>query len=246
MTEGGHRTGRRPLTTGHLVLPVVLAAVAGYVDAIGFVWLFGVFPANQSGNVVLLGIAIGQSQPSAGWRAAVSLAGFAAGAAFGIAMAMRLGDRPHGRLLVAIELTLLVAMLAAGGPIDALAHPVPGVRGTLLLLLATVAMGVQTMALRRAAGVAVTTTYQSGAVAHVAEAATRWLLLPSARAGSGRTLVVVVITVIGYMGGAAGGAALGARWSWALALPCLVLATVLVLWTAEAERLVDTEGPNAA
>ena len=33
--------------------------IAGYVDAIGFTRLFQVFPANQSGNAVLLGIAIG-------------------------------------------------------------------------------------------------------------------------------------------------------------------------------------------
>jgi len=40
-------------------LAVMMAVIAGYVDAIGFTRLFAVFPANQSGNAVLLGVAIG-------------------------------------------------------------------------------------------------------------------------------------------------------------------------------------------
>ena len=40
----------------------VLAAVAGFVDAVGFNRLFGVFPANQSGNVAFLGMAIGSAR----------------------------------------------------------------------------------------------------------------------------------------------------------------------------------------
>lgn len=241
MAEGGRRPGERTLTTGRLILPVVLALVAGYVDAIGFLWLFGVFPANQSGNLVLLGIALGHQDQPTGWPATVALAGFASGATLGTMLALRLPSRPHGRLLVALELVLLVTLLAATGPLDALPHPVPGARGTLLLLLASVAMGLQTMALRRAGGVAVTTTYESGAVARLAETASRWLLLRTGREGTGATLVVVTTAVVAYVGGAAAGAAVGSRWSWAMVAPCLVLALVLVAWSVEAERLADAD-----
>lgn len=227
-----------------LLLPVVLAMVAGYVDAIGFVWLFGVFSANQSGNVVLLGIAMGGQLGDLGWPAVVSLVGFMAGAVSGTMLAIRLPDRPHGRLLIAIEVGLLVAMLAVAGPLDLLPHPVPGVRGTVLLLLASVAMGVQTMALRRAAGEAVTTTYQSGATAHVAEWATRWLLLRADRPAAARTTAVVAVVIAAYIAGAAGGAWLGDRWRWALVVPCVVTAAVLVAWSADAEVLADADAAD--
>ncbi len=243
MADPTGRTGDPPVTP-RLLLPVVLAMVAGYVDAIGFVWLFGVFSANQSGNVVLLGIALGGQLGNLGWPAVVSLLGFMAGAVAGTMLAVRLPGRPHGRVLVAIEVGLLVVMLATAGPLDLLPHPVPGVRGTVLLLLASVAMGVQTMALRRAAGVAVTTTSQSGATAHVAEWATRWLLLRTDRHQAARTTAVVAVVIGAYIAGAAAGSWIGDRWRWALVVPCLVMAAVLVAWSADAEVLADADAAD--
>jgi len=40
---------------------LLLATVTGWVDAIGFTRLFQVFPANQSGNMVLFGISVGNA-----------------------------------------------------------------------------------------------------------------------------------------------------------------------------------------
>ena len=56
---------------------VTLAVTTGYVDAVGFVRLFGVFPANQSGNLVFLGMAIGGHGPAPAWRAATAIVAFA-------------------------------------------------------------------------------------------------------------------------------------------------------------------------
>ena len=64
-TEGDVTAGdaTRARTTRALgpSVPIVLAAVAGFVDAVGFSRVFGVFPANQSGNVIFLGMALGGS-----------------------------------------------------------------------------------------------------------------------------------------------------------------------------------------
>ena len=64
-------------------LAVMMALIAGYVDAIGFTRLFDVFPANQSGNAVLLGVAIGDPSWDQGWRPGLSMVMFVLGVAIG-------------------------------------------------------------------------------------------------------------------------------------------------------------------
>ena len=71
-------------------LGVMLAMIAGYVDAIGFTRLFEVFPANQSGNAVLLGVAIGDPSWNQGWRPGLSIAMFMVGVAIGVVLGAHL------------------------------------------------------------------------------------------------------------------------------------------------------------
>ena len=131
----------------------VLAAVAGFVDAVGFNRLFGVFPANQSGNVAFLGMAIGGDGPAAGWRCALSIAGFAVGTAAGFMLGRRLGPRRKGPTLIVIELVLLVIVTIIAGKVDG--HGLSGgFTGVVLVALGSFAMGIQTEAIRRVAGVA--------------------------------------------------------------------------------------------
>ena len=69
MTASGGSRAWRQAGGWELAVPVALAVVAGFVDAVGFSRVFGVFPANQSGNVIFLGMALGGSPgvPDA-WR----------------------------------------------------------------------------------------------------------------------------------------------------------------------------------
>jgi uncharacterized membrane protein YoaK (UPF0700 family) len=210
-----------------LGVAAVLALVAGYVDAVCFDRIFGVFPANQSGNAVLLGIGLGEGRGGEAWRPAVAIIGFA----FGIVLAIVLGSRVRRRhrpaLILGSEVLLLVPLTVV--LLDT-AHPaseLSGVASGVLLVLTACAMGLQTEVIRRVAGVGVATTYQSGAIARLAELlaqrATPDAVRPAAPIGPG--LVVLGLVLVAYIAGAAFGAALG-DWRPTMLVPSLVLVIV--------------------
>ena len=60
--------GRDPSPVSLTLVAMVLAVVAGFVDAVGFLHVVDVFPANQSGNVAFLGLSIGGKSPRRGGR----------------------------------------------------------------------------------------------------------------------------------------------------------------------------------
>src|SRR5262249_46555433 len=59
---------------------LALTWAAGYIDAIGYLALGGVFTANMTGNTVLLGLHVSQEQGAAALRALTALGGGGAGA----------------------------------------------------------------------------------------------------------------------------------------------------------------------
>jgi uncharacterized membrane protein YoaK (UPF0700 family) len=94
---------------------ITLAAIAGWVDAVGFLVLFGLFTAHLSGNTARLGVELGQGN--------VGLALYLRGAdrrvLVGVVVGMAyIGHRERGsrRLgpLLGMELTLLVVYLGLG------------------------------------------------------------------------------------------------------------------------------------
>ena len=108
------------------LLAVVVAMIAGYVDAIGFTRLFEVFPANQSGNAVLLGVAIGDPSWNQGWRPGLSIAMFMVGVAIGVAVGARLHASRRAPVLLAGVAALLVVFAAAAGDVKGDVPPVGG------------------------------------------------------------------------------------------------------------------------
>ena len=217
------------LAAAALVVAALLAAVAGFVDAVGFNRLFGVFPANQSGNVAFLGMAIGGDGPAAGWRCALSITGFAVGTAAGFMLGHRLGPRRRGPTLIVVELVLLVIVTIIAGKVDGRGVS-GGFTGVVLVALGSFAMGIQTEAIRRVAGVAIATTYQSGAVARIGEASTGLLRRPTTPARLAAPLPILAGVLVTYCAGATLGATGPGRWSWPLTLPCVALALLVVAW----------------
>lgn len=225
---------------------VVLAAVAGYVDAVSFSQLFGVFPANQSGNVILAGIAIGNGDWGQLWRPVLAIVAFGLGVAVAVALTDRWDPQPRRRVLVLVELVLLIAYTIPAVRVVT-SHPMVGGPGAAaLLLVGAVAMGVQTDAVRRVAGRQVATTYQTGAITRLAETAIRAVrgTTPSSdRAGV--TVALLTVVLLGYLGGAAIGQFVGRHWRGALIVPCVVLGLLLVLDLARARRGSDSTRADA-
>src|SRR5580765_4388020 len=82
-----------------LVPPLVaLTFTTGIVDAVSYLGLGRVFTANMTGNVVLLGFALGGTHGFDVGALTVSLAAFLAGGLLGGRLAVRFAGRP-GRLL---------------------------------------------------------------------------------------------------------------------------------------------------
>lgn len=136
---------------------LALALAAGSVDAITYLRI-GVFPANMTGNTVLLAVAVARRNGAQAAHSATALGGFALGVALGVALMPRRGRAwPHTavRTLV-VELAALVALTAYS-----IFHGIPGARYE-LILLASAAMGAQSAAVRASDVTGVTTTYMTG------------------------------------------------------------------------------------
>ncbi len=140
---------------------LLLAVVGAGVDAV-MITAFGVLTAAQTGNTILLGVALGQGQWSAGLAAGTSVIGYVVGAGFGELIIE--GGRAHrdapplvARAIV-VELLLLALILCVWRLLGAV--PAPAGQDA-LVALAALAMGTQSaVTLRLHAGPA--TTYVTG------------------------------------------------------------------------------------
>jgi uncharacterized membrane protein YoaK (UPF0700 family) len=129
-----------------------LAAVAGFVDAVGYINLGGFFVSFMSGNSTRLGVGLGSGALDEAAKAAGLIGLFLAGVVAG-ALVSRAGRMRRGPVLVA-EALLLIAAAAAFG----LGAPALGIVGLAL------AMGVENSVFQRDGEVAVGLTYMTGAL----------------------------------------------------------------------------------
>lgn len=137
-----------------------LAAAAGCVDAASFLGLDQVFTANQSGNTVLLGIAIGVGDGGAVARTGVSIVAFMVGVVIAVLLlrgAPRGWSARTGPVLAATAAVLVVAG-ALWGPLDTVA----------LIAVVSAAMGAQSAAALRVGVPGVSTTFVTGTLTRVA------------------------------------------------------------------------------
>jgi uncharacterized membrane protein YoaK (UPF0700 family) len=145
----------RTLPAGDLGL-LALTMVAAAADAISYLGLGEVFPANMTGNTVLMGIGLASGDYSKAAGSAVALGGFVFGAALsgvgGRGAARRLREKLGAEAVVLLAVGVL---WAASGP-----HPEGGDRYALVAALGT-AMGLQSGTVL-GLGVGVSTTFITG------------------------------------------------------------------------------------
>jgi uncharacterized membrane protein YoaK (UPF0700 family) len=210
----------------HLRL-LALAGAAGCVDAAAFLGLDQVFTANQTGNTVLLGIALGEGNGHAIARTGVSLAGFALGVALA---ALALRGRPTGwSPRVAAVLGAEAVILGVGA---ALWHPL----GTIgLIIIVSAAMGGQSAAASQVGVPGVTTTFVTGTLTRFASQ------LVNRRDGT-RPEAAPPLAWACYLGGAIAGGALS-RWT-SDAVTVLIGAVIVALSALPVRAAVRRSRPT--
>jgi uncharacterized membrane protein YoaK (UPF0700 family) len=240
------------------VVATSLAAVAGFVDAVGYITLRGLFVAHMSGNTVKFGVRAGQGNLAAAVPAGVAVVLFVAGVALGT-VAAEVAARRRVRAIAATVLALQAGLIAAfmlygrtqlhGRHV--LDHSLSGFY--VLSALAVLSMGLQTAALRQLGGRTISTTYVTGVLTSLTQEATNyafWLRDGSARDDGhsflSRTLglgprrdsrdraILLGAVFLSYAAGGLMGSYCDGRIAlWALLLPLAALASLIA---ADARR----------
>ena len=207
------------------VLLLGLALAAGYIDALSYLGLGRVFPANMTGNTVLLGIALAEQSGEGTLRSLLALAGFVGGALAATWIVQR-GDAnerwPRAvNWALGVE-ALVLGALAVGWTLTGAASDTAA---RALIVLSALAMGMQSAAVNRLEVTGVTTTYITGTLTHFASGLVDRARVQRSRVAEHPALLAAVWAV--YLGGAALGAlALVAQPTLAFALPVALVAAI--------------------
>ncbi len=129
---------------------IFLVWVAGSVDAISYMGLGHVFTANMTGNIVLLGLSLGEGNAAAAQRSVLALAGFCAGVVAGAFIVERKRTMPGWTTALITALCIELAVLAGLTAAWHFSHDGQhqGLVLYLLILLASAAMGIQATAVQ--------------------------------------------------------------------------------------------------
>jgi uncharacterized membrane protein YoaK (UPF0700 family) len=212
-------------------LVLLLSCAAGAVDAAAYIGLGHVFAANMTGNTVHLGMAVGHASSIDIGHSGSALLGFLLGVAAGAGIVEQDDSPAPWPRAVSVALVCEMILLAATAVVWATADATRAPTTDGLLLALGVAMGVQSVTVRRLRIPGVASTYLTGTLTSlvaglVRRASGRRASAPEAPT-HGSLLMVSVWTIYG------GGAVIttvasprgGPR---ALVLPMVLIAIVLV------------------
>jgi uncharacterized membrane protein YoaK (UPF0700 family) len=234
----------------------VLAANGGFVDAVGYVTLFHLFTAHQSGNSDGLGVALALGQWTIAWRRFSAIGAFVVGVALGTLVVERARKRRRERWSgVAVglgELAVLAVALGVGTVASAHGRIAPADTAAYAAAATSLAaaMGLQNVILRRVGSDRTPSTFVTGILTAAAE-----LLVVGVHQGreEGRRRTLLRSAFLGslwfvYLGGAVAGAAAETAWGFAaLGVPMAVVAGVIG-WQARRgfePSLTPASGPPA-
>lgn len=204
------------------VLLLALTAAAGWADVVSYAALGHVFTANMTGNLVLLGLALGSAEASGARRSAIALAGFAVGAlvASALTRSAAAGGWPvRVTMAISVESGALIAFAALWWT---------GVGPDALIAFSSVGMGIQSAAVRRLAVPGVTTTFVTGTLISLMAGLAAMQL-----AGGWARLAGVLAALLA---GATAGAAVWSRWPHLAGVGPAALVLAVVLTAAVATR----------
>jgi uncharacterized membrane protein YoaK (UPF0700 family) len=150
-SEGTARTFRQNVT-----LAVLLASVAGAINAVGF-FAFGLHTSHMTGQAATVGEALARGELAVASGALKMMLAFVAGAATAAALLDLTSARKRGRYTPALAVEVLVLAASA---LWALRHH--GLHGQALVWALSFAMGLQNALVTRISGAVVRTTHQTG------------------------------------------------------------------------------------
>ena len=169
-----------------LVLAGLLAALAGFVDAIGYLHLSGLFVSYMSGNSTQLAVALGQGKLGEAGTIAELIALFVGGAAVGQMVAGF-----TGRWHITCVLVGVAVLLAIAGVLSTAPEPM------------VLAMGALNAAMHRAGNIPVSLTFVTGVLVRFGQGLGDFL----ARRTRGWTWLVQAVPWVGLITGATFGSA---------------------------------------
>lgn len=244
------REPRPGLRRQKALLALVLASIAGFVDAVGFIALHRLFVAHMSGNTVKLGIDLGKGRLGDALPLAVAVGLFVLGIATGSAireLGFRRGWRSPASALIGLQGALIAGFMAYGSTVvhgaSVPGHTAQGFYA--MAAMAIVAMGLQTATLQHIGVQTIRTTYVSGILTSFAQAVVHWAVGDGGRRLSGRRAALLGGIWILYLAGGVLGAYTDGLWRlWSLGLPLGALAFVLAvdLWQPIEQHREEREG----
>lgn len=217
----GHEAGMHRTESPLVVIAILLAALAGFVDALAFTSLGGFFASFMSGNSTRLGVALGTEADSIARMAGALILSFVSGVIVASVLHRASGAGHRPVVMAAVTLLLLAAAL-----VGTLAP------GPLVLVLLAAAMGAENGVFHRDGEVTIGLTYMTGSLVRVGQKlagalmgdADRWAWLPH------------LALWIGFVSGVTLGAISQARWGWNALWLAPMAAALLTLLVAQVGR----------
>jgi len=206
-----------------------LSFIAGYVDVVGFVALFGLFTAHVTGNFVMIGVGLtGQGAGLATKLLALPAFVVAVGGARLMETWLAKAQRPATSILLGLQCVFLLAFIAVGewaaatGNLGATALP-----ATVAGLLAIAGMGIQNALSRTSLADLGPTTIMTG---NTTQVVIDLVDLPSAGPEQANAIRARLRKMVPAVASFAAGAVLGALAYVAAGFWCVLLPVALLVW----------------